>query len=149
MNFSQTANYFDIIGQAKKSYGKWLEPLCKKWGLTRNELDVLLFLYNNPGYDRAADIVTRRGIAKSHVSLSVAHLESLGLLTRSFEPADRRTAHLKLTEPAQIIAREGRESQVAFFHRIYADVSPEELAAWQTLTEKICRNIENLDLSDE
>ena len=144
MDFFQTANYFDIIGQAKKSYGRWLEPVCKKWKLTRNELDVMLFLYNNPDYDRAVDIVTRRGMAKSHVSLSVSALEAKDLLERCFEPNDRRTAHLKLTEQGRTIAGEGREVQETYFHRIYADISPEELAVWRTLTEKVCKNIENL-----
>ena len=144
MELFQTASYFDIIGQAKKTYGKWLEPVCKKWTLTRNELDVMLFLHNNPAFDRAVDIVTRRGIAKSHVSLSVSTLEAKGLLERCFEPNDRRTAHLKLTAQGRAIAEEGRGVQEAYFDRIYADISPEELAVWRALTEKVCKNIENL-----
>lgn len=146
MDISQPISYFDVLGQAKKSYSKCLEPVCKKWAMTRSELDILLFLYNNPALDRAADIVTHRGIAKSHVSLSVTNLENRGLLTRCFEPADRRTAHLKLTEPARDIAREAREIQIVFFERIYAGVSPEELAVWNALTEKFCRNIENMEI---
>ena len=60
-------NYFDTMARAQKGYARLLEPICKKWDLTRNELDVMLFLANNPDYDRAADIVTNRGLAKSHV----------------------------------------------------------------------------------
>lgn len=144
MNFIQTAGYFDIIHQAQKSYGRWMEPVCKKWKLTRNELDVMLFLHNNPDFDRAVDIVTRRRIAKSHVSLSVSTLEEKGLLERCFEPNDRRTTHLKLTEQGHAIAQEGRKVQEDYFNRIYADISPEELAVWRALTEKVCKNIENL-----
>lgn len=145
MDISQPISYFDVLGQAKKNYSKWLEPICRKWELTRSELDILLFLYNNPTLDRAADIVTRRGIAKSHVSMSVTNLEDRGRLMRCFEPADRRTAHLKLTESGRDIAQEARKIQIAFFERIYAGVSPEELAAWNALTEKVCRNIENME----
>ena len=104
----------------------------------------MLFLHNNPAFDRAVDIVTRRGIAKSHVSLSVSTLEAKGLLERCFEPNDRRTAHLKLTAQGRAIAEEGRGVQEAYFDRIYADISPEELAVWRALTEKVCKNIENL-----
>lgn len=140
-----TANYFDMLVKAKKSYDKLLEPVCKQWGLTRNELDVLLFLYNNPRFDRAADIVSRRGIAKSHVSLSVANLESGGLLKRRFEPADRRTAHLELTEQGRHIAQEGRETQQRFFSALYAGISGEEFAVWKAITQKVCGNIEKLN----
>lgn len=45
----------------KKIYDQSLEPVCKKYQLTRMELDILLFLANNPGYDTAKDIIERGG----------------------------------------------------------------------------------------
>lgn len=141
----QIANYFDILGQSQRAYGRQLEPVCKKWQLTRNELDVMLFLYNNPEFDRAADIVTRRGIAKSHVSMSVASLTARGLLERRFSETDRRTAHLSLTEQGSAIAGEAREAQKAFFALLYDGVTEEEFRQWDSITRKICGNIENLE----
>lgn len=145
MQFNASINYFDIMGQAKKHYAKWLEPICKQWALTRNELDILLFLYNNPEFDRAADIVSRRGIAKSHVSLSVSNLESRGLLNRRCEPSDRRTVHLALTPEAQPIAQAGRQAQQRFFGSIYEGVSREEMEVWRNITEKVSQNIAALE----
>lgn len=145
MEIGITASYFDIMNKAKKSYARCMEPICKKWGLTRNELDVLLFLYNNPEFDRAVDIVSRRGIAKSHVSLSAANLERRGLLARRFDPHDRRTAHLELTKQGRTIAREGRDTQQRFFSQIYGGVTGEEFELWRKITQKVCDNIENLD----
>lgn len=144
MEFPQPTQYFDTLGQARKSYGKTLEPLCKQWNLTRNELDVLLFLHNNPEFDRAADIVSHRGIAKSHVSLSVSMLEHRGFLQRQFAPNDRRTAHLALTPAGLAIAQAGRDLQEGFFRRIFAGISPEELRLWQTLIGKVQKNIETI-----
>ena len=83
-------NYLDNIQLSKKKYAAMLEPLCRRHDLTRNELDILLFLANNPEYDRAADIVAIRRIAKSHVSLSVSSLEKRHLLLREFLESDRR-----------------------------------------------------------
>lgn len=144
MNIPVTINYFDLVGQVKKSYGRTLEPVCQRWALTRNELDILLFLHNNPGYDRAADIVRCRGISKSHVSLSASTLEQRGLLARGFAPNDRRTAHLRLTEAGAAIAREGRAIQEEFFGRLFQGISREELLVWQQLTETIQQNIHQL-----
>ena len=138
-------NYFDMLSMAQKSYGKLLSPLCKEESLTRNELDVLLFLHNNPGYDRAADIVAHRGIAKSHVSLSVANLEQRQLLRRNFDPADRRTAHLALTETGKTIALRARKLQEQFFNALYQGVSEEEFAAWKRFTARVYENIRQLD----
>ena len=138
-------NYFNTLGMAKKSYNLLLAPVCSKWEITRNELDVLLFLQNNPGYDRATDIVAYRGMAKSHVSMSVAKLESRELLVRRYDEADRRTAHLVLTEQGAAIAGEAKTYQTQFFAALYQGISQEELATWGRITEKVCSNIRNLD----
>ena len=122
------AGYFDTMSQSQKLYNRHLEPVCRKWDMTRNELDVLLFLYNNPEYDRAADVVAHRG-----------------MLQRVFSPQDRRTAHLKLTDAGILVASEGREAQKAFFFRLYEGIAPEEMALWREITEKVRDNIRNFE----
>ncbi len=139
------AEYFDSLGKSQKVYSKFQEPVCRKWEVTRNELDVLLFLYNNPEYDRAADIVSRRGIAKSHVSLSVANLEGRGMLSKQFNPEDRRTAHLKLTEDGLAVAKDGKAAQQEFLAQLYAGVSEEELNVWIEVNQKVWKNINNME----
>ncbi len=138
-------NYFDTMLRAQKGYARLLEPICREWNLTRNELDVLLFLHNNPQFDRAADIVTHRGMAKSHVSLSVASLEERELLLRTLDDKDRRIAHLELTEQGRAIADHARQLQKTFFAGLYQGVSQEEFALWGQVTKKVCENIRNLD----
>jgi len=137
-------NYFDIIGMAQKSYSKLLEPICRKWDLTKNELDVLLFLYNNPQFDRAADIVARRGIAKSHVSLSATNLEGRGLLERHLDPADRRMAHLVLMDEGRQIAHEAQSVQRGYFSQLYQGISEEEFLQWGEISRRVCDNIKRL-----
>ncbi len=135
----------DSVQLAKKRYAAQLDPLCKQYALTKTELDVILFLHNNPGLDRAVDIVNIRQIAKSHVSLSVANLEERGFLYREYDLADRRTAHLKLTEQALPIAAEGNRLQQVFFSRIFAGLSQEELALWRRILEKVSSNILSME----
>lgn len=137
--------YFDSMNKARKGYARVLEPICRQWDLTRNELDILLFLFNNPGLDRAADIVSRRGIAKSHVSMSVAALEGRGLLIRQTEESDRRTVHLKLAARAVPMAQQARDAQRDFFTRIFDGLSPEEIELWQTIVMKVQNNIESME----
>lgn len=148
MESISNARIFDILAKSQKHYAKQLEPVCKKWELTRNEMDVLLFLHNNPWFDRAADIVSHRGIAKSHVSLSVNHLERRGLLERRFEPSDRRTVHLVLTVQGRAVAAEGCLAQRRFFSALYAGITEEEFAQWKHTVEKMCANIDNMDISE-
>lgn len=144
-NIASRFNYFDTMARAQKGYARMLEPICKKWDLTRNELDVILFLANNPDYDRAVDIVTNRGLAKSHVSLSVNNLEERGLLIRVADPADRRTVHLKLTEKAKDITDVGCRLQQQFMAYLHQGVTEEQLELMRMFAERVHENIKNIE----
>ena len=138
-------NYFDTMARAQKGYARLLEPICKKWDLTRNELDVMLFLANNPDFDRAVDVVQNRGLAKSHVSMSVANLESRGLLERIPDPADRRTVHLKLTDKGQEIADVGCRRQKQFLDYLHQGVTQEQLDMMRLFAQRVYENIQNIE----
>jgi len=138
-------NYFDIMAKAQKGYARLLDPICKKWDLTRNELDVMLFLYNNPEFDRAVDIVNNRGLSKSHVSLSISSLESKKLLTRQEDPSDRRTVHLQLTEQGKEISEAGRRSQKRFFSYLHQGVTQEQIDMMIDFSRKVAENIKNIE----
>ena len=138
-------NYFDTMARAQKGYARLLEPICKKWDLTRNELDVILFLANNPEYDRAVDIVNNRGLAKSHVSMSVTSLESRGLLERIPDPTDRRTVHLRLTEKAKEVTEVGVRVQKQFMDYLHQGVTQEQLEMMRLFAERVYENIKNIE----
>lgn len=138
-------NYFDTLARAQKGYARLLGPICKRWDLTRNELDVMLFLANNPGLDRAVDIVNNRGMAKSHVSLSIANLEKRGLLTRQEDPLDRRTVHLVLTEQSREITDTGRLAQRRFFAYIHQGITQEQIDLMIDFANKVTENIKNIE----
>lgn len=133
-------SFWDHAMGLRKQYARMLEPVCREWTLTRNELDVMLFLANNPGFDRAADIVERRGIAKSHVSLAVARLKRDGFLERVSDPQDHRAARLALTEKGRKAARAGQQAQRIFFEALYTGISREER---ELLRKILCKIMEN------
>jgi len=141
----QDYNYFDTMAKAQKGYARLMDPICKKWNLTRNELDVLLFLANNPSYDRAVDIVQNRGLSKSHVSLSISNLESRELLQRTEDPNDRRTIHLTLTDSAKEITDAGRMVQKRFFSYLHQGVTQEQIELMIDLAKKVSENIKNIE----
>ena len=138
-------NFFDTALRAQKSYSRLLEPVCRKWNLTRNELDVLLFLANNPGQDRAADIVRGRGMSKGHVSLSLRSLEKRGLVARREDGEDRRTVRLTLNGESGGIAADGQAAQRDFINRIHEGITPEESLVMWSVTRKMSENIRKLE----
>ncbi len=135
------AALWDMQSSMRQLYTMCVEPVCQSCGVTRTELDILLFLANNPEYDTAAEISDIRCLAKSHVSTSLKSLEAGGYITKAAEPEDRRKVHLKLTAAAEDVIRAGRNRQSVFADIISEGFSPDEKEQIRSTLERIGRNI--------
>lgn len=133
--------FWNSLNLSKRLYGRLLEPICSRYGLARMELDILLFLANNEGYDTAADIIARRRLTKSHVSVSIKRLEAAGYVERRFYPGNRKAAHLALLPPALPAVADGRAAQADFFQAIFQGFTPEETQAVTDAFIKMAGNI--------
>ena len=125
-----------------KLYGQMFVPVLEQWKLTQLEADILLFLANNPEYDTARDIVEKRHLAKSHVSVGVDALAGRGLLERQLREGNRKTIHLRLTEAAGPIVKEGRAIQREHGEILLSGFTGEERAELFRLLEKIGENVD-------
>ena len=126
----------------RKLYCGLFTPLLERWGITQLEMDVLLFLANNPPYDTARDIVEKRHLAKSHVSVGVEALVNRGLLERQKREGNRKTIHLRLTEAAGPVVAEGRAVQRQYGELLLTGLSEEERAELFRMLEKVGENVE-------
>lgn len=129
------------IKEAKNLYEKQFETLLEICGLSQLQMDVLLFLANNPEFDTAQSVCSLRGLAKSNVSKGVDGLVRKGFLERQTDPENRRTVHLKLTGKAVPAVREGLSCQERFFKLLTRDISAEELEKARELFSRIHDNI--------
>ena len=69
--------------------------VCEKYQLRQMEYDILMFLYNNPQHNTAADIVRYRKSTKSHVSMSLKVLEEKGLIERRIDKDNKKRVEIK------------------------------------------------------
>ena len=134
---------WDGLSLFKQIYDQSLEPVCKKYQLTRMELDILLFLANNPGYDTAKDIIERRRLTKSHVSMSLKDLERRDLVQKEYYPGNQKTAHLKLSSASVQMVAEGQQAQKKFFQTVFRDFNPEDLSRMEGYFERMRKNMQN------
>ena len=134
---------WDGLSLFKKIYDQSLEPGCKKYQLTRMELDILLFLANNPGYDTAKDIIERRRLTKSHVSMSLKDLERRDLVQKEYYPGNQKTAHLKLSSASIQMVAEGQQAQKKFFQTVFRDFNPEDVSRMEDYFERMRKNMQN------
>lgn len=125
----------------KTLYSRCVEKVCDGHGITRMELDILLFLANNPSYDTATDIIEIRYLSKSQVSASIKLLEQQGFLRKEYTGQNRKTAHLRICDAAAGILRDGRAAQETFLAVLLDGFSPEELDAMKRFNKRIRENI--------
>ena len=134
-------SFWDDMAAMRSLYSAQLDAVGREYGLARVELDILLFLANNPQFDTATDIVERRHISKAHVSQSVKSLEQRGCLERCYEGDNRRTIHLRLTERAQAAVDVGRQAQLHCFETFMRGFSATELEQLRGYLARIAGNV--------
>ena len=123
-----------------KFFSYQFAPLLERTGLAMREVNVLLFLVNNPGYDTARDITMFRGMSKSQVSQAVELLWAEGFLQRTPDESDRRVVHLSITPEGLPLAKECQRIQESCGARLLDGLTPEQIAQLQFLLETVLDN---------
>lgn len=134
-------NLWEYQNVIKTFYAKCVEKVCEKHQITRMELDILLFLANNPLFDTASDMVEVRCLSKSQVSISIQLLEKKGYLRKEYREGNRKTAHLCICDLALPIVADGRVAQEQFMAILFAGISQEEMETMKQCNLHILENI--------
>ncbi len=124
-----------------KLYTKKILEVASKYNMNKVEVDILLFLNNNPQYDTAKDIVEVRGIAKSYVSKSIDKLVEKKLISLNVDKKDRRIIHLKVESSANTVIKEALEAQKNYVDTVYNGISKEEKDILKPIIYKMIKNI--------
>lgn len=124
----------------KRLYEKIMSPILAGNELPRIEMEILMFLYNNPEYNTATAIVEEKGYTKSHVSTALKHLEAIHYISKHHSNNNRKTFYLQVEEKAMPLIRQGQLYQQQFAQILNEGISREELAtAWRVI-EKMAEN---------
>lgn len=134
-------NLWEYQNAIKALYASCVEAVCERHQITRMELDILLFLANNPHFDTATEIIEVRYLSKSQVSTSIKLLEKQGYLKKEYAKYNRKTAHLRICEPALAIIADGRQAQEQFIEIILQGLSEKERECIRQYFEHMQKNI--------
>lgn len=124
-----------------KYYTVQFEGAAAAYGLNQLEIDILLFLHNNPELCTASDICRYRALAKSNVSAAVERLRSRGVLTVSPAPGNRRQRLLGFTDEGCTMAASLAEIQRRSIEPLFAGFTLEEQQALQDYLRRMDANI--------
>ncbi len=127
--------------QFKKLHDKKYHQILKKYGLTKLEIEILLFFEINKRYDTAKDIVDFKYFTKSHVSKAITSLINTGYLYPKADEHDRRCVHLKVSEDAKHVIQEAKEIRDELIGILFKDISLYEQEVIFNVVKKITTNI--------
>ena len=119
-----------------------LASVTKRFQLTQMQLDILLFLANNPQYDTARDLVEVRHLSKSHVSAAVEDLVQRGFLQRQQKAGNKKLIHLCLLPEADAAVQAGQAAQHDFFDQLFVGFTPDERTLLTALLSRVETNAE-------
>ena len=136
--------YFAYYAKIDKVYRKLCALEVAEYCFTPNEIVVLMFLANNPGYDSASDIAHFRNISKGLVAKSVETLCERGYLKAGKDLKDRRLIHLSLTEKSDDIVTRLRKCRQEFAGKLYDGVPREDMEAMARTTKVINQNLDDI-----
>ena len=125
----------------KKYHAARFEAASVQYGLNQLEIDILLFLHNNPDCRTASDICRYRGLAKSNVSAAVERLRTRGVLTVSPAPDNRRQRLLGFTDEGCTMAAALAEIQRRSIEPLFAGFTLEEQQALQDYLRRMDANL--------
>ena len=129
----------------KKYHAARFEAASVQYGLNQLEIDILLFLHNNPECHTAGGICRYRGLAKSNVSAAVERLRARGVLTVSPAPDNRRQRLLGFAPDALPMVAVLADIQRCSLEPLFAGFTAQEQ---QTLQDYLMWQVELTPFTD-
>lgn len=136
--------YFIHFAKVNKVYRKICYQSVEEYHFTPNEIEVMMFLSNNPGMDSASDIAFYKNISKGLVAKSVESLYNKGFIVTEKDKKDRRLIHLILTEQSNDVVMRLKNCKKEFVKQLQEGVTDEDLAAMDRATAIMNQNLDGM-----
>ena len=132
-----------ILGKALQAAAKYLYAGLKETGIDDTDFRILEALLNK-GPLPVNTIGPKVYLTPGSISTAVDRLVERGLVSRVESPEDRRVRVVSLTPKGKRLIAPIFRKHAAGIRRVFADTSPTELHALETIMKKIGKRAENL-----
>lgn len=123
--------------QIRRVYINEFTRLFKEETFSPNEIDILLFLSNNPSINTSIQLCVCLNVSKALVCRSVDALIKRHLLYAKADEKDKRIQRLYLSKEAKPVIEKIRELKNAINAELLSDISEEELRQMERTLTKI------------
>lgn len=121
----------------RKIYVNEFNACFKEDNYSPNEIDILLFLHNNPSINTSMQLCVCLNVSKTLVSRSIDSLIKKQLLISKTDEEDKRIQRLSITENAQPFIMKIESLRNKINQEILKDITKEELIQMETTLNKI------------
>lgn len=129
-------------GRFKKMVTNQFTTMCKKYGLKRVEMEILIFLHKNSDKNTLKDISMYLEMNKGHISQAIGHLCREGYLTAKSDENDRRYVHFSIADKGELIPNDMLKIWDKMIQGIFEGITKEQMLIFQQV---ICRVNENME----
>lgn len=137
-------HFWDEHKTITRYYEMKVSGVCEKYQLRQLEYDILMFIYNNPAYNTAADIVRIRNSTKPHVSTSLKVLEDRGFIERRVDKDNKKHVTIHLLQLANEVIEDGIWVKKEFAQDMFEGLSEEEIKVFMSVFQKVYDNAERM-----
>ncbi len=131
-----------IVHKGRENYDRTLQKCSEATGLTKQEVDILLFLEQQHLESRACDIVRRRGLSKAYVSKALSSLLEKGLIKAEICDNDHRYQHIILMPSSNKVLAYMKKQKEKTLQRLTQGISKEDIEIFMKVVEQMALNIE-------
>lgn len=133
-----------FINNLAAAYNYAMAPLCEDTKLKVHQINMLLYLAENPEANTARDVCKNLWMKPGLVSMSVDELVDTGYLVREAVPGDRRKVRLMLTQKAETLTGRALQLQSEFIDRAKQGLTEEEKDQLEYYFDVIFDNIDQM-----
>lgn len=112
-------------------------------GLSCAQIQLLEYIQRHSGCPQM-EVAKELGISSPAVAMTVKSLKQAEYLTAAVRPENQRCKQLYITPKGEEALAAGSRAMDAFDAAIYAGFSPEEMRILESLTNRICVNMERV-----
>jgi len=132
-----------VLGKAFRAAAKYLYAGLEETGIDDTDFRILEALLNR-GPLPVNTIGPKVYLTPGSISVAVDRLVERGLVSRVESPEDRRVRVVSLTPKGRGVIAPVYRRHAAEIKKVFADASPKELRAFETMLKKIGKRAESL-----
>ena len=145
LNREDGYKYIIYFRKAKKLYKNCVEKDLKKYDLTQNEIEIIMYINRTTNQNTAKDLVKYLGLSKGMISRTIDQLISKEILQIEKDKSDKRVSRLNINPTCTELISDLEKSRTKFLGALANNIEVEKLDIFASVLEDMIDNLKELE----